>query len=78
MRGLIKIALIAVVWAAPAFGQGCAMCYQSASAADAAGKRALNRAVLVMLIPPLGFMTLGVGLAVRYSKKRDQENDRDW
>jgi hypothetical protein len=30
-----------------------------------------------MLIPPLGFMTLGVGLAVRYSRKRDEENERD-
>jgi hypothetical protein len=77
MKTIAKLAVLAALWGTPAFGQGCAMCYQSASAADAAGKHALNRAVLVMLIPPLGFMTLGVGLAVRYSKKRDEENERE-
>jgi hypothetical protein len=67
--------LLVVLWVAPAFGQSCAMCYQSASAADAKGKQTLNRAVLVLLVPPLGFMSVGVGLAFRYSRKRDAERE---
>lgn len=57
----------------PAFAQGCAMCYATAKATPKDGQRALNRAILVMVIPPIGAITFGVGAAVRYSKKRDYE-----
>jgi hypothetical protein len=65
--------ILLALWTAPAFGQGCAMCYSSAAAASKDSQRSLNRAILVLLIPPLGFMTAGVGWAYRYGKKRDQE-----
>jgi hypothetical protein len=65
--------MLVALWAAPAFGQGCAMCYSSAAAASKDSQKSLNRAILVLLIPPLGFMTAGVGWAFRYGKKRDQE-----
>lgn len=65
------------LWAVPAFAQGCAMCYSSASAASKDGQRALSRAVVVLVAPPLGVMTLGVGLAFRYGRKRDQQQNRD-
>jgi cytochrome c-type biogenesis protein CcmH/NrfF len=29
--------------------------------------------VIVLLVPPLGFMTLGVWMAFRYGRKRDRE-----
>jgi hypothetical protein len=48
------------------------MCYSTAAAASKDGQRAINRAVIVLLVPPVGFMTVGIGMAVRYSKKRDQ------
>jgi hypothetical protein len=68
---LLSLALL--LWAGSAFGQGCAMCYSSAAGTTKDGQRAINRAILVLLVPPLGFMTLGVGLAYRYGKKRDEE-----
>ncbi len=46
---LATLVLFLLLWAGPAFGQGC------------------------VLVPPVGFMTLGVGLAFRYGKKRDEE-----
>ena len=52
------------------------MCYSTAKATSAAGQRAISRGVVVLLIPPLGFMTLGLGLAFRYSKKRDLEQNQ--
>ncbi len=72
---LATLVLFLVLWAGPAFGQGCAMCYSTAAAASKDGQHAINRAVVVLLVPPVGFMTLGIGMAVRYSKKRDQEQN---
>jgi hypothetical protein len=70
---LSSIALLFCLWAGPAFGQGCAMCYTSAKGAPKDGQRAINRGVLVLLVPPVGLMTLGLGAALRYGKKRDEE-----
>lgn len=72
---LATLVLFLLLWAAPAFGQGCAMCYSTAAAASKDGQHAINRAVIVLLVPPVGFMTVGIGMAVRYSKKRDQEQN---
>jgi hypothetical protein len=70
---LALLALVVGLWACPVFGQGCAMCYSTAAGTTKDGQRAISRGVLVLLLPPVGFMTLGAGLAFRYSKKRDEE-----
>src|SRR3981081_4446977 len=57
----------------PAFAQGCAMCYSSAKSASKDGPRALSKAGLVLLVPPVGLMAFGVGFAFRYGKRRDDE-----
>ena len=61
--------------AGPAFGQACSMCYSTAKATSREGQRAISKGVVVLLVPPLGFMTLGIALAFRYGKKRDLEQD---
>jgi len=55
------------------FGQSCAMCYGSAKSTTKEGQKAINKAVLVLLVPPLGCLTLGVWLAFRYGRRRDIE-----
>jgi hypothetical protein len=49
------------------------MCYSTAAAASKEGQQAISKAVLVLLVPPVGLMTVGVGLAFQYAKKRDLE-----
>ena len=70
---LSTLSLLLVLWAGPAFAQSCAMCYSTARALNKDGQNAITRGVVVLLIPPIGFMTIGVGLALRYGKKRDEE-----
>ncbi len=67
-------ALLFLLGTTPAFSQGCAMCYSSAVAASKDGQKAISRGVIVLLIPPAGFMSLGVGLAFHYGRKRDRDN----
>jgi hypothetical protein len=52
------------------------MCYGQAAAASKDGQKAVNKGVTVLLLPPVGIMTLGVWMAYRYGRKRDLENNR--
>ncbi len=70
--GLLMLAL----WTAPAFAQGCAMCRANAKATPKEGQRAINRAIFLMILPPIGAVTLGTTLIVRYARSRDRENEQ--
>ena len=74
IRATLLIAVL-LLWAAPAFSQGCAMCRSSAEATSKDGQKAISKGVVVLLVPPLGVMSLGVGLAFRYGRKRDLEQN---
>jgi len=71
------LGLVLTVPTLPAFAQGCAMCYASAKGAPKEGQRAMSRAILILLVPPLGAMTVGVGCAFRYGRQRDREREKN-
>jgi hypothetical protein len=66
--------LLMALSSAPALAQGCAMCKANAKATPKDGQRAINRAIVIMLV---GIMSLGLGFAFRYGRRRDQENERE-
>lgn len=72
LRAVILIAGL-LFCASGVLGQSCAMCYGSAKSTTKEGQKAINKAVLVLLIPPISCLTFGVWLAFRYSRRRDLE-----
>ncbi len=74
-RGLATLALLLALGAAPALGQGCAMCYTSAEGASNRGQLALSHAVMILMVPTLGLIAGFVGMTVylKDSHLREEE-----
>ena len=60
-----------LLFSSAALAQGCAMCKANAAATDAKSQRALNRAILVMVLPPVALMLAGAAFARHYARQRD-------
>lgn len=56
-----------------AFSQGCAMCSSYVEASSKGGQKAVNKGVLLLLLPAASVMSVGTAVAYRYSRKRDLE-----
>jgi hypothetical protein len=54
------------------------MCYTGAKGSSKEGQKAISKGVMVLLIPPVGIMTLGVWMAFRYGKKRDLDQNESF
>jgi len=74
LAAILVLGLFGGCMSIPALAQ-CQMCYESAKGTPKDGQRALSRGILVLLVPPLGAMTLGVGAAFRYGQKRDRDKE---
>ncbi len=72
-RRFVILSVLLFLWGAPVFSQGCAMCRSSAEATSKDGRKAISKGVVILLLPPLGIMTVGVWMAFRYGKRRDIE-----
>jgi hypothetical protein len=59
----IALAALGLTNPRPARAQGCALCYQSASAAGPRAIRALRNGIVVLIIPP-AFICLGISYLV--------------
>jgi hypothetical protein len=68
---LAALVLLLALTVAPAFGQGCAMCYTGAAAAGQKSQLALNRAVLVLLVPAVTMLVGFVSIAFAYRCERE-------
>lgn len=69
------VALAAALLAPAAAAQGCAMCAQNAAATGAAGARAINAGILVLLLPTLGIFAGLFVLVVRRHREDASSED---
>ncbi|HZQ90912.1 MAG TPA: hypothetical protein VFA60_03880 [Terriglobales bacterium] len=75
-RLLATTALLLMLSAPAALGQGCSMCITSAAGAGAKGQRAISRGVIFLLLPPVGMMAVLVGVALKYKSRNEAREAR--
>jgi len=82
MKRLAAVAVLVLVLSAAfplapaASAQGCVMCQTSASAAGKAGERALDKAILTLMLPPLTMFLLILGFAWKRSRAASLANEK--
>ncbi len=72
-RIFCTLVMLLALATAPAFGQGCVMCYTSAKGASPRAQQALRRAIYVLLLPAISLMGGIALLGYHYSRQRDEE-----
>ena len=72
-RCLALLVLLLGLWTAPAFAQGCAMCYTGAEASGQKAQKALSRGVAMLMVTTMGLMVGLAGMAYRFRNGRDDE-----
>ncbi len=70
---LASLVLLTALSAAPVFGQGCAMCYTGAEAAGEKSQKALNHAVLILLVPTVTLLAGFVGMAYAFNRDKSSK-----
>jgi len=75
-RRTAGIALWVALAAAPAFGQGCAMCSSGVHASGEKGQKAMSRAIGVLMVTTLG-MIGGLALLVYKTRNGGQDSLED-
>lgn len=65
---IASLVLLVLLWAAPALGQGCAMCSTSAEAAGQRAQRAMRNAITVLMVPAVTLLVGFVGVAFWYRR----------
>ncbi len=76
-RGLATLGLLLALWAVPALGQGCAMCYTSAEGASNRGQLALSHAVMILMVPTLGLIAGFAGMTVYFKDSHLREDGEE-
>ena len=74
-RRIAALAMSIALSTAPAFAQGCAMCYESAKHAGGDGQKAINRAVLVLLVPTVTLIGGMVAVTLHYRDRNQESQD---
>ena len=71
MRAFVLSAALALALAAPAYGQGCAMCSSGAKAAGEKAQRSLARGVALLMVTTMGMVAGLATLAYRFRNPRE-------
>lgn len=66
MRRAHILVLLLALFAAPAYGQGCAMCKANVAAAPQQTQRAFRRAIMALLVPSLGAIAVLGGIVYKH------------